>query len=123
MKKKKFGLVLPYTRNNQGVMVKRCCASCAYKQLTDARKGRHCAVLDVTVKPRNTCGLWQMSSGLEVAGIGMGMVKRKEYLQYLMVQRQEEQRRRESGERVRERKVEVIRREFESNNCSIYLNF
>ena len=123
MKKKKFKLVLPFTRNNQGVMIKRCCASCAYKQLTDSRTGRRCAIHDAKVKPHNTCGLWQMSSGLEVAGVGMGMVKRKEYLQYLMVQRQEEQKRRESGERVRERKVEVIRREFESNHCSIYFNF
>ena len=108
-------------RNPQGIPVKVCCASCAHRQLVDTAACRRCTIREEKVKPNQACSLWQMSMPLKLAGIGMGMIKRREYLLYYTEQRVEELRRRDAGEHVRARKTETIRKEFESNNCSIYL--
>ena len=107
-------------RNPQGIPVKVCCASCAYRQLVDTQARRRCAIRAEKVKPNQFCSLWQISTPLKLVGIGAGMIKRREYLLYYTEQRVEEQRRRDAGEAVRARKTETIRKEFESNNCSIY---
>jgi hypothetical protein len=63
-----------------------------------------------------------MSKQVRVAGQGLGMIKRKEYLMYLMEMRMEEQRQRDDGIKVRERKTETIRKIFEKDsNTSIYV--
>ena len=122
MSKKKQKVILPYTHNEQGVLVKRCCASCTHKDLTSMRSKRRCKIRDCDVKSCNVCSLWQMSKQVRVAGQGMGMIKRKEYLMYLMEQRMEEQRQRDDGIKVRERKVETIRKIFEKDSkSSIYI--
>lgn len=108
-------------RNPQGIPVKVCCASCAHRQLVDTAACRRCTIREEKVKHNQACSLWQMSMPLKLAGIGMGMIKRREYLLYYTEQRVEELRRRDAGEHVRARKTETIRKEFESNNCSIYL--
>ena len=121
-KKKKQKVILPYTHNEQGVLVKRCCASCTHKDLTQMRSKRRCKIRECDVKSCNVCSLWQMSKQVRLAGQGMGMIKRKEYLMYLMEQRMEEQRQRDDGIKVRERKVETIRKIFEKDSkSSIYI--
>jgi hypothetical protein len=63
-----------------------------------------------------------MSKQLRAAGQGLGMIKRKEYLMYLMEMRMEEQRQRDKGFKVRERKTETIRKAFEADSkTSIYI--
>ena len=121
-KKKKQKVILPYTHNEQGVLVKRCCASCTHKDLTQMRSKRRCKIRDFDVKSCNVCSLGQMIKQVRVAGQGMGMIKRREYLMYLMEQRMEEQRQRDDGIKVRERKVETIRKIFEKDSkSSIYI--
>jgi len=121
-KKKKQKVILPYTHNEQGVLVKRCCASCTHKDLTQMRSTRRCKIRNCDVKSCNVCSLWQMSKQVRVAGQGLGMIKRKEYLMYLMEMRMEEQRQRDDGIKVRERKTETIRKIFEKDSkSSIYI--
>ena len=38
-------------RNPQGIPVKVCCASCAYRQLVDTQARRRCAIREEKVKP------------------------------------------------------------------------
>ena len=80
-------------RNPQGIPVKVCCASCAYRQLVDTQARRRCAIREEKVKPNQVCSLWQMSTPLKLVGIGAGMIKRREYLLYYTEQRVEEQER------------------------------
>lgn len=74
MRKKKQTFPVSYARNAYGIAVKKCCASCAYKQLTSARKTRHCMVRDERVKTLEYCSLWTMSSQLEAAGTAKGRI-------------------------------------------------
>ena len=108
-------------RNPQGIPVKVCCASCANRQLVDDKARRRCMIREEKVKPNQVCSLWQMSVQLKLAGVGVGMIKRREYLLYYLAQRVDELRRKDAGEEVRARRTEYIRKDFESNNCSIYL--
>lgn len=74
MRKKKQTFPPSYARNAYGIAVKKCCASCAYKQLTSGRGTRHCMVRDERVKPLEYCCLWIMSSQLEAVGTAKGRV-------------------------------------------------
>ena len=53
-----------YARNPNGVVVKRCCASCRHREVW--RNGqRVCAVNREFVQPKFRCRKWQMAGGLE----------------------------------------------------------
>jgi hypothetical protein len=111
-----------FTRNTHGIVVKKCCASCAYKELSKADVLRYCVRHEKEVSSSGLCSLWEMSKQAQLAGWSQGQVKRKEYLMYLMEMRMEEQRQRDDGIKVRERKTETIRKAFEADsNTSIYV--
>ena len=44
--------------------IKRCCASCRHKQISEKGK-RRCDVMRHTVKPTYKCRHWQLSEGLK----------------------------------------------------------
>ena len=54
-------MIIRSVRNEHGVKVKRCCASCLHKEITNER-----------------CKQWQMSEGLINAGMSMGVVRDKD---------------------------------------------
>ena len=122
MRKKKVTIPVSYARNAQGIAIKKCCASCVFKELTIGRNPRRCMVRDESVKPREYCCLWAMSSQLEAVGTAQGRVKRKEYLEYLSEQREAEQYACQLNEDFKPKRLAQIRREFEINYCSIYEN-
>ena len=47
-------------RNAYGVRVKRCCASCMFKDMTRATATRYCTKKEHKVNPRDVCDLWKM---------------------------------------------------------------
>lgn len=47
-------------RNAYGVRVKRCCASCMFKDMTRATTTRYCTKKEHKVNPRDVCDLWKM---------------------------------------------------------------
>jgi hypothetical protein len=61
-------------RNNCGIRVKRCCASCAKKEYTYTGK-RFCTVDGKRVEALNVCQQWQMSEGLKNPGRRRGVVR------------------------------------------------
>ena len=47
--------------NDFGIRIKRCCASCAYKELTRLMTQRRCTKRKMNVKPSDVCKNWVMS--------------------------------------------------------------
>ena len=54
--------------NPYGIRVKRCCASCAYKDLTRAKSLRRCNKHHRNVRPLDVCHCWLMSKLLKSVG-------------------------------------------------------
>ena len=58
-----------WVRNEQGIRVKKCCASCAHKDLTRALSKRYCSICGKNVDPIDVCESWEMSDQMKVAGL------------------------------------------------------
>ena len=58
-----------WARNMQGIRVKKCCASCAHKDLTRAVSKRYCSISGNCVDPLNVCESWEMSEQMKIAGL------------------------------------------------------
>ena len=70
-------MIIRSVRNEHGVKVKRCCASCLHKEITN-EGARVCALMVLKVEQKFKCKQWQMSDGLKNAGKGGGVVKDKD---------------------------------------------
>ena len=108
-------------RNLHGVEIKKCCASCRFKDLTRLMTARFCTEHHKSVKPNGCCKQWAMSEQMESAGRGCGKVKRKEYLRYVLAVREEEALASQRGLNPLHKTIDQIRKEFEKNHGSIYL--
>ena len=107
-----------FIRNRFGIRVKKCCASCAFKNLTRAVTERRCKEHAKRVNPGEVCECWKMSSVLRSIQFSDGQIKRREYQLYLLNVRTEE-----LEKKVKKQKsIETIRAEFESLYGSIYIN-
>ena len=58
-----------WVRNMQGIRVKKCCASCAHKDLMRAVSKRYCSISGNCVDPLDVCESWEMSEQMKVAGL------------------------------------------------------
>ena len=129
MKMKQRENVTPMVRNKFGVRVKKCCLSCAFKEVVSMPSKRYCMKLKEHVKPpsRMLCPYWQMGEQQRMSGLSHGRVKYKEYLMYVLEERLEEERLEE--ERLEEDPeqepvpVEDIRQKFEEAYGSVYEEF
>ena len=83
------------TRNTFGIVINKCCASCAHKDLTRAVTLRRCMKHRKDVRTNEVCKLWAMSQQLRMAGSTQGCVKRREYL--MLAPRQTEEHRPHQG--------------------------
>ena len=119
-------------RNSHGIEVKKCCASCRFKDLTRLMTARFCTEHNKRVKPRECCYEWAVSEQLEAAGSGRGKVKRKAYLKFVLEVREDERLRvgeRSSGMSLADqlgiqfphKTIDQIRQEFEKNHGSIFV--
>ena len=70
-------MIIRSVRNEHGVKVKRCCASCLHKEITN-EGARVCALMVLKVEQKFRCKQWQMSEGLMNAGMSMGVVRDKD---------------------------------------------
>lgn len=106
-----------FVRNQFGIRVKKCCASCAFKDLTRAVTERYCKEHAKTVNACKVCNSWKMSSLLQSMQFSDGQVKRREYQLYLLKVRTEE-----LEKNVKKQKsIEIVREEFESQYGSIFI--
>ena len=67
-KKRKNMLDMRQAVNRFGIEVKKCCASCAFKSITNDVALRRCNLHRHKVRPHNCCRAWRMSEGLRHAG-------------------------------------------------------
>ena len=109
------------TRNQHGIEVKKCCASCKHKDLTRLVLARYCSQHHEKVKPRECCEQWEMSEQMEAAGSAGGKVKKKAYLQYVLEVRADESLADQLGIKFPHKSIEQIRRDYEEKNGSIYV--
>ena len=132
--KKKFKLQMPqmpveYTKNAYGLRVKKCCASCAFKDETRLIKKRMCAKYDLEVCPCDCCKAWKMNEQLVRAGRGeKAEVKRYEYLMCVLEERKDMPLIEKDEDSVADientaevKSIEEIRATFEQEHGSIYI--
>ena len=109
------------TKNQHGIEVKKCCASCKHKDLTRLVLARYCSQHHEKVKPRECCEQWEMSEQMEAAGSGGGKVKKKAYLKYVLDVREDESLADQLGLKFPHKSIGQIRKDFEEKNGSIYV--
>ena len=103
-------------RNKRGIKVKRCCASCKYKEI-DNRGNRHCTK---GYDSCDTCRSWRMADALRMKKNPFGIIKSQEYLHYVRDIRIDEAEKAWHGDTSPGREIEDIRKEFNNN---IYYSF
>ena len=111
-----------FTRNTHGIVVKKCCASCAYKELSKADVLRYCVRHEKEVSSSGLCSLWEMSKQAQLAGWSQGQVKRKEYLMCLVTECENRKLAIQLGLRIEAKSNEEMRAKFEQEQGSIYIN-
>ena len=95
-------------RNKRGIKVKRCCASCANKEIDELGK-RHCILGYASCI---TCRHWRMRDELRNAGNPFGVIKTREYLRHVRDIRLKEQENARMGEMVEPTEIKEIRKEY-----------
>ena len=108
-------------RNEHGIEIRECCASCRHKDLTRLMSSRFCLLHQKKVKPRGHCKEWTMSEQMEAAGSGGGKVKKKAYLKYVLQVREDESLADQLKVQIPHKSLAEIRRDFEAKNGSIYV--
>ena len=108
-------------RNQHGIEIRECCASCKHKDLTRLVLARYCSQHHEKVKPRECCEQWEMSEQMEAAGSGGGKVKKKAYLKYVLDVREDESLADQLGIKFPHKSIGQIRKDFEEKNGSIYV--
>ena len=66
---------MKYEVNENGISVKKCCASCRFKRNIRLMTMRKCKKRKMQVEPDFYCYDWEMAKNLEVAGNGLGVVR------------------------------------------------
>ena len=108
-------------RNQHGIEVRECCASCRHKDLTRLISSRFCLQHHKSVKPRGHCKQWAMSEQMQAAGLSGGKVKKKAYLKFVLQVREDESLADQLGIKSPHKTLKQIRQDFEAKNGSIYI--
>lgn len=113
-----------YVRNEHGVKIKMCCASCRMRKVS-SDEGRVCKLSGNPVKGCGCCNKWQMNQRLQNAGMSGGQIKSWRYLTYYRERWTEQREAVEAGriQAVAVLSAKEIRMKFEQEHGSIYINF
>ena len=106
--------------NDYGIMIKKCCASCANRDFDDQER-RCCQLTGKHVRGNGVCDDWSMSDGLKCLGCERGRVQRREYQLTLLEVRASENLARMRGLTVDPKPLEDIQKEFENEHGSRFL--
>ena len=110
-------------RNRNGIEIKKCCASCRFRQIS-SEKGRFCKKHQKKVKAGWLCEEWGINPNLEHAGDSGGQVKCAKYLDYYrkhwLKQQEDLVAKRITADDFAS--VEDIRKDYEQEHGSIYIN-
>ena len=120
MVKRKVKVKTELIRNKFHIMVRKCCQSCAFKDLTRCAQSRFCIKQEIKVKKEHVCVNWEMNIQQRMAGYPRGRVKCREYLKYVMAVREDEALAIENGEAVIPKTIKQLRTEFLKNHGNIH---
>lgn len=109
-------------RNDRGVKVKKCCASCEYRDI-DKDGNRVCRLMEIIRNAKDKCPSWEMSHGLRNAGKPYGRVKSKQYLRFVLDTIEMENIAIEEGrlQEIDRASIEDIRERYREQHGSKYL--
>lgn len=113
-----------YARNEHGVKVKKCCASCKMREIK-SEGGRICSLNGKPVEGSHCCKQWEMRRRMQNAGMSGGQIKSWRYLTYYR-ERWIQQRDAFYAKRIRPSELlsaKDFRKEFEKEHGSIYVKF
>ena len=96
-------------------MVKKCCASCHYKMI-EKNGSRVCRLTQILVKQQFGCSKWDMAEGLKNMGRSQSMIKRREYLMFVLEIRMQERKAMDDGAMLPEDAAtfDTLRKRFEA---------
>lgn len=97
-----------FTKNKNGFRINMCCASCGHKDVKDS-KLRICRLSNQDVDKEYYCPAWKMAGIFEDFVEGMGRVKKKAYLEFILDARSKSN-----------QTVEEMREEWKSVHGDIY---
>ena len=106
--------------NKFHIRVKKCCMSCAFRDLTQCAGTRICSKRDAKVKKNHVCEQWELHLNQRMAGFPRGRIKCKEYLMYVLAVREDEALAIERGEDIEIRTIAQLREAFRENHGEIY---
>ncbi len=107
--------------NQFGIEVRKCCKSCANKEINTCGT-RKCTKGVLKIRGDTVCEQWEMSKTLQMAGCSRGGIKTPQYLNYVRSIRNQEEDAREEGWRVIPKTNKEIRRMYEEEYGSIFVN-
>ena len=109
-------------RNDRGVKVKKCCASCEFKDI-DKEGNRVCRLMQILRNAKDKCPNWEMSQGLRNAGKPYGRVKSKQYLKFVLCMREQESLAIQEGrlQEIDRASIEDIREKYREQYGSLYI--
>lgn len=108
-------------RNDQRIKVKKCCASCIYRDIL-ANGSRVCNLMQIMREGIDKCPSWEMAPGLRNAGKPYGRVKEKQYLRYVLTTRELESIAIQEGrlQEIDRASIEDIREQYREQHGSEY---
>ena len=108
-------------RNDQGIKVKKCCASCIYRGIL-ADGSRVCNLMQIMREGKDKCPSWELAPGRRNAGKPEGRVKEKQYLRYVLTTRELESIAIQEGrlQEIDRASIEDIREQYREQHGSEY---
>ena len=110
-------------RNDQKIKVKKCCASCIYKEI-QADGSRVCKLMQIMREGKDRCPNWEIIPGMRNAGKPYGRVKSKQYLRFVLSTRELESIAIQEGrlEEADRASIEDIRERYREQHGSEFIN-
>lgn len=106
--------------NKYGIMINKCCASCANRDFDDQER-RYCKLTGKHVRGCSVCDDWSMCEGLTTLGCKRGKVQCREYQLHLMEVRTSELNAKSMGQEMTPVSVGSIRKDFELRHGDRFL--
>ena len=112
---------LPRVKNVCGIEVRKSCSTCPFRS-EESEGMQICTKLGIYVKGTDLCSGWKMAPFYEKVGTDKGKIKKKEYLMFVQMQREQEYEAIERGEMMEEERLTVkeLRAMYEQQHGSIW---
>ena len=116
-------LELPRVKNPCGIEIRKSCTTCMHR-CEDDEECQMCKLTGVSVDGIDLCSGWKMAEGYQQAGRKRGKIKKKEYLMFVQMQREQEHKAIKQGILKEEecKTSEELRAMYEEEFGNIYEN-